>query len=175
MGINSNNPPEIQTDKAKTKVVHCAIADCGQPLIVNTFYAPARARCSRHRDSPVLVSPESKEVAQMVSSAIPPVVTAKLPAPPVENHSLERLCCPFGHGYMTILRIDAKMGFMTFKCGECKTAVEVMPAWAPLLMKVVPEDLLPIVQQFNKQMLERGAVYVESEGYRRSLWSSVND
>lgn len=37
---------EVQTDKDKVKIVGCT--ECGKPLAVNTFYAPARAKCSEH-------------------------------------------------------------------------------------------------------------------------------
>lgn len=171
MGINSNNPPEIQTDKAKTKVVPCAVEDCGQPLVVNTFYAPARARCSRHRDAPINIGVEAVRSAEVAHSAgVPTQVIANLPVAPTPNHSLEKLCCPFGHGFMTIIRVDPKMGFLTFKCGECKTAVEVKPAWAPLLMRTIPDALKPLVAAFNQEMLDRGASYVSSGQYLQSAF-----
>lgn len=40
---------EVQTDKAIAKIVTCT--SCEKPLIVNTFYAPASAKCSDHRTS----------------------------------------------------------------------------------------------------------------------------
>lgn len=37
---------EFQTDKTNVKIVPCT--ECGQPLAVNVFYAPAIAKCSEH-------------------------------------------------------------------------------------------------------------------------------
>lgn len=39
-------PIEFQTDKANVKIVVCV--ECGAPLAVNVFYAPAIAKCSEH-------------------------------------------------------------------------------------------------------------------------------
>lgn len=37
---------EMQTDKANIKIVVCI--ECGQPIAVNVFYAPAIAKCAEH-------------------------------------------------------------------------------------------------------------------------------
>lgn len=42
--FNDELEPEIQTDKDVTKDVPCL--GCGRRLVVNTFYAPAKARCA---------------------------------------------------------------------------------------------------------------------------------
>jgi hypothetical protein len=174
--LHDNNPPEVQTDKAKTKIVECTELGCGQKLVVNVFYAPHRARCSRHRDTQVVVAPEKVRSAEVaVAVGIPTQVMAKLAKPPEPNHSLEELCCPFGHGAMTIRLIHPSMGFITFKCGHCLTAVEIMPGWAALLMNVIPMELRPIVKQFNLEMKERGAKYVESESYARPIWMGAEN
>lgn len=48
MEFNDDLEVEVQTDKEATKEVPCL--GCGRRLVVNTFYAPAKARCSDCRD-----------------------------------------------------------------------------------------------------------------------------
>lgn len=158
MTDNSALAPEIQTDKVKTKTIPCTI--CRRPLIVNTFYAPAKGRCSEHKATP------SAFVAQVTTATAGEIAKAAAPAAPATpNRALQNCRCPFCHEAMVIIRVNDKMGFFTFKCNQCKTAVEIMPAWAPMLIKSVPAHLKAVVDQFNTEAMERGAGFVHEEGY----------
>ena len=128
--------PIRMTDKKNTKVLPCSYPGCGTQLIVNKFESSARARCPEHkgRTAPVY-SPATKDEED---NPIP------------VDQSLTRLACPFCHdAEMKIVRVT-DMGFMTFKCPECYTAVEIMPQFGPAIIPVAPKELIPLMEKFNE-------------------------
>lgn len=143
----SRMAPEVQTDKAKTKEVPCT--RCRRPLIVNTFYAPAKALCSDCRS----------EGTSSITPAMRAAIAPPAPDEPVEpNRSLADLRCMFDDHPMILIRIEDGTGFMTFECPECLSAVEVMPKFSPLLIAGIPEALKPVVDEMNRDQVAWGAV-----------------
>lgn len=139
---------EIQTDKPVCKVVPCTNADCSTDLVVNRFYAPAKARCSLHGGQ------KTKEIAAthlVHNDGSAPV-----------NGALANLRCPMCGLPMVVISINS-IGHVTFKCTDptmiesegkasrkyCMTSVSVNPRWGPLEIRSIPTQFQDLVEQFN--------------------------
>lgn len=148
----SRMAPEVQTDKAKTKEVPCT--RCARPLIVNTFYAPAKALCSDCRG----------EGTSVISPAMRAAIAPPAPDEPTEpNRSLADLRCPFDDNPMILIRVQPVTGFTTFECQQCMAAVQIMPEFSALLLAQIPDGLKPIVHELNCDQIE-WAVALEKAG-----------
>ncbi len=140
---------EIQTDKAAFKIVPCTYAGCNTDLVVNTFYAPAKGKCSQHN---------GKSSSEIATSTL---IHASPDAP--ANGALANLQCPICKMPMAIISISDTGRFVVFACtdgagvklddakearalrpdGFCGTSVEVRIDWAALEMGKIPTRLLP--------------------------------
>lgn len=87
MQFNDSLEPEVQTDKEATKDVPCLA--CGRRLTVNTFYAPAKARCRECRAAGV----NGEVVAAPVRGKTDPATVAQLEAVLI-NRGFARALCP---------------------------------------------------------------------------------
>lgn len=148
-------PPEKQTTKLKTKTCPCKL--CGRPLIVNTFYAPDKARCSDCRGAGATASGPSAAIRAAVGGPVPEDVVVE------PNYALRDLRCMFDGNPMVVIRVNESMGWITFQCQHCQTAVELMPNWSPMVIPHVPEALKPIVAEFNDDQMAM-AQYLVSSG-----------
>jgi hypothetical protein len=141
---------EIQTDKEKFKIVPCTYAGCTVDLIVNTFYAPAKGKCSLHSGK----TQNASAAASLVHSS------EATPAKP--NGNLAQLLCPLCGMPMLVLRIDESNGWITFRCADgfgskvadigyeaCGTSVTVKPdsAWAE--SKGIPSRFAALIEDLN--------------------------
>jgi hypothetical protein len=158
----SGMEPEVQTTKSKTKEVPCM--GCRRPLIVNTFYAPTKARCSDCKG----------ESTSTISPAMRAAIAPRAPDPEVvvePNRSLADLRCPFDDNPMILIRVQPVTGFTTFECQQCMAAVQIMPEFSALLISQIPEALKPLVHELNcdqiewAQALERGGE-IKRDPYR---------
>lgn len=68
----------------------------------------------------------------------------------VDTVPLKFIRCPFDLAPMQLIRVKDKLGFTTFKCPECLSAIEVMPNFSSLLMREFPTRLRKIVEEFNE-------------------------
>jgi hypothetical protein len=88
-GINLDLDVEVQTDKERVKVIGCR--ECQRPLVVTTFFAPAKALCKVCRGE----SPDSgvATVGQPVPGQTDPSKAVDLTKCLV-NHEFARAICP---------------------------------------------------------------------------------
>jgi hypothetical protein len=159
---------EVQTDKEAFKVVPCTYAGCGTDLVVNTFYAPYKGKCSMHGDRTNKAVVASHLTFQTSDEEIKP------------NGALAKLLCPICSNPLTILKIE-EMGWITFGCTDgagldwktvrdkvnagttfCGTSITVRPHWAAMEMKQVPSALVDLVHEFN---IDQKVKYFDKAGY----------
>lgn len=150
---------EIQTDKELYKIVPCTHAGCDTDLIVNTFYAPAKGKCSNH-DGKTKTAIATSHLVHETPDARP-------------NGALAKLLCPMCTMPMRIVNIAEDGRSITFNCSDgaglksreldearsrrlmdqggefCGTSVTVKPRQAWLDNRKVPTDLVKLVQDFN--------------------------
>ncbi len=131
------------TDKAETKTLQCTYPGCEHTVGVTKFFAPAKARCPEHAGKP----------SSIIRAMVAPTEVAP-DVPPTPNKSLRDLRCPFDEHPMEIIRIQDGAGFVTFKCPECRTAVELKPNWAALIVNRIPNRLKYLAEAFNDAQRE---------------------
>lgn len=132
------------TDKEKTKVVECSYPGCSQDLIVSKFASAKKARCPEHK---------GKNTPTMLEAVVPESDKDQEDYEP--NRSLQNLRCPMDGAPMKIIRVDDDMGFVTFQCEECRSAVEIMPEFGSLLVRNIPEGLKDVIESFNQEQIEK--------------------
>lgn len=150
---------EVQTDKDAWKVVPCTHAECDCDLVVNTFYAPVKAKCSRHGEHTATAIATSHLVA--VSD----------PATAKPNGALAKCECPICGSPMLVHRVDEATGAITLRCGDkmeltvkdinrirnngltggmaCGTAVIIKPGLAWAEPKNYPSRLRDLIEDWN--------------------------
>lgn len=145
---------ERQTDKTVTKTIPCTYPDCDTQLIVNTFYAPAKGRCSEHKGKPTesirLLAREggnNNGGNEAVANAAP-------------NGALANLLCPICQHPLQIIRFPGMFGYIDFGCasGTCGTAVSIKLRWSPTLIKSVSPEIAQMVEMYNKLVKEKEGV-----------------
>jgi hypothetical protein len=152
---------EIQTDKEKYKIVPCTYAGCDMDLIVNTFYAPAKGKCSAHNGKGSATKIESSKLVHAATDAKP-------------NGALAQLLCPICGMPMLVRSITEDGGFITFVCSEgtastiaeandgrtvrCGTSVQVRPNWKWAEARSIPSRFRTVIESFN---LDQKMTYFE--------------
>lgn len=150
----------LMTDKDKTKDCQCVHPTCDNVVRVNTFYAPAKARCPEHggkaivRD-PIGDAPEGVAEAsrKFEFKELEPKLLADTPSPRYANRRLGDLHCPLCDIPMTIQAITDNLRFIAFGCHnpECGMVVELAYDWMHAQMRTVPEGLEDLVAEFNRK------------------------
>jgi hypothetical protein len=147
---NMERQLEVQTNKQEWKVVPCTHPECDTDLVVNTFYAPAKARCSQHGTAKAAAVAVGVRAAAAQESGVP-------------NASLGKLLCPVCQNPLTIYQIDDTSGFITFHCTDgshfsardaegshyCGTSVTVRIGGAWVDMRRIPTKFAQLVEDFN--------------------------
>ena len=92
---------EVHTDKTMVKLVPCRT--CARPLVVTTFFAPAKAECRVCAGE----DPNSKiaSVGVPEPGSTPPEKAIDLTKCLINHEEFEFMSCPFGHGEMEIKSI----------------------------------------------------------------------
>lgn len=148
---NGGRRLEVQTDKAMFKIVPCTNAGCDTDLVVNTFYAPAKGKCSRHN---------GKSQVAIVTSHL---VHGGDDATP--NGALANLLCPMCSMPMKIVDVAEDGRKITFICQDgagklvkevsnasrefCGCSVTVKPSWRAMEMGKIPTMFAKEVAEFN--------------------------
>jgi hypothetical protein len=139
-GFNPDLEQEVQTDKAQTKVVPCKT--CGRPLVVSTFYAEAKARCSSCRGDAsakgvatvtkaTIDTPQEKAVDLRDILINPQFGEAFCPLDPGHTMELKSVTHNPNYGPTKIVAMDkgkpvynVQTGeVVTHQCAECNTVV----------------------------------------------------
>lgn len=150
---------EIQTDKAAFKIVPCTHAGCNTDLVVNTFYAPAKGKCSAHNGK--------TKTAIAVSHLVHDSPSA------TPNGALAKLLCPMCSMPMAIVKVAENGSSITFVCQDgvgvkwneiekaeterlrergtsfCGCSVTVKPTWRAMEMRNIPTEFAKVVAEFN--------------------------
>lgn len=132
---------EVQTDKAATKIIPCTYAGCNCDLVVTTFYAPAKGRCSEHRG----------HAPAAIRAAAVTYVDPEAPPPP-PNGALANMECPLCKGPMTIEQLRDALEFIAYRCPECNCAVTIKPHWGHTFVRGIPEAWREFVDHFNSDV-----------------------
>lgn len=121
--------PEVQTDKVDTKEVPCL--GCGRRLVVNRFYAPAKARCSACRDgsgatvtsAPVAGKTDPTRVADLTRVLVNPhFARALCPVhPDDEAHVMELKSVAHSPQYGPSPKVPGET--VLLQCLKCKATV----------------------------------------------------
>lgn len=130
----------VMTDKPNRKTLKCSFPTCEDTVEVTKFLAPHKARCPDHEGK---ASSKMRELVADRSSSVDLT-------PPTPNRALSDIRCPFCDTTLEIIRIDDKMGWITLKCTEDNTAIELKPKWAHAVMSVIPPHLKNLVAAFNE-------------------------
>ncbi len=149
---------EIQTDKDAWKVIPCTSGGCDTDLVVNTFYAPAKGKCSRHDGS----SSKAIATSRLVHTSVPENVVA--------NGSLAKLDCPLCGNPLLVVKVDDSTGSISFRCTDgidmtmsqikeahdrgvktkaCGTAIVIKPGLAWAEPKAYPARLGDMIEDWN--------------------------
>lgn len=134
-----------QTDKTETKVCPCTYPACPNAVEVNAFYAPAKARCNDHKG----------QTSSTIRAAVASGAHQSAAAPVVPVRSLADLRCPFDDRALELIKIEdvgPDRAFLHFACrGDdgCGSAVTIQPRWSGLIVRDIPEDWRPFVEQHN--------------------------
>lgn len=143
---------ESQTDKEKFKIVPCTAEGCDVDIVVNTFYAPAKAKCSEH----------SGNTASGIAATR--LVHDSGDAKP--NGAIAKLLCPFCENPLEIISIAPNGSQITYRClggtkGKslellgaepgpyCGASIIVRPNFGALEMKHYPTELAAQIEEFN--------------------------
>jgi hypothetical protein len=137
-------PHELHSDKSPFKFVPCTV--CKRPMIVNTFYVLAWAKCSTCGGADD--SRERGSVTASQAGKTEPALAVDLAAILVNRTEFEIVNCPFGHGEMELksvshsdnygpwhyeptpkggrIRVQHAVGETTMhQCNECRCTVSM--------------------------------------------------
>lgn len=131
---------EVQTDKDKTKDCPCTYPGCDVICVVNTFYAPAKARCKEH---------ENASNHRVASTRLVEAAKDAPPAPP--NGALANMRCPLCQNLLIIEQLEDPLTFIAFRCSDshCLCAVKIKPHWGHMFMPKIATKFREIADAIN--------------------------
>lgn len=158
----------LQTDKDKTKDCPCTVPGCDNFVRVNTFYAPAKAKCGIHGgknmgtvdgDVPIIASKTGVSEREVMESVLK---TMNEDESVERNNNLHNMACPLCETRMRVLAVSEK-GHMCFGCPTCRATVELNIDFSGLQVRHVPEPLLPAIAQYHKMLGIKMDPYLKSK------------
>ena len=136
----------LMTDKKETKDCACTYPGCENFCRVNTFYAPAKARCPDHGGK--AMKRLEGETPKFEEQAVTVVASVKTPPLP-DNRKLGKLFCPICKDSPLEIIACTDAGHIDFGCQTCQTIVSITFNFRPAQMRSVPERLHDLVRAFN--------------------------
>lgn len=135
----------LMTDKTKTKDCPCTHVGCLNICRVNTFYAPAKAKCPTHGGKAMIRNESSGDFEELAVTAAETIEVEVTP-----NHKLRHLMCPIcdTDEPLEILAVT-ETGHIDFGCQECMTITSVSLNWKALQVRSIPPLLKDLVKKFN--------------------------
>lgn len=134
----------LMTEKKNTKDCPCTYPGCLNICRVNTFYAPAKAKCPEHG---------GKAVSGTVEGGFSEIATPAVEQVEVEvtpNHKVRQLMCPICDSDEPLEILAAtEDGHIDFGCQGCWIIVSLSFNWKPLQVRSIPDRLKPVVKEFN--------------------------
>jgi len=138
----------LMTDKKLTKDCPCTYPGCNNICRVNTFYAPAKAKCPPHGGKGMVRrSTEGDEEFKFDEFVPQEVETIEVELP--DNRKLGQLYCPVCPDEpLEILAVD-EHSHMDFGCQNCQIIVGITFNFRSAQLRSVPDRLKPLVKEFN--------------------------
>ncbi len=140
----------LMTDKKKTKDCKCTYTGCFNICRVNTFYAPARAKCPKHGGQAFIrKSTEGMDFEELTPELVDTVEIEINP-----NYKIRSLMCPICDTDEPLeILACTEWGFIDFGCQGCQTIVSIAFNFKSAQKRSIPKNLIEVVKKFNVQQV----------------------
>lgn len=137
---------EVQTDKKATKTIPCTYPGCEVKLVVNTFYAPAKGKCSQHKGRSDIANAKMVAAGRMIEQDVDA-------PPPPPNGALANMLCPVCEKPLTIQTLEDSLGYVVFGCSDsrCLCSVKIKPRWSHVPIGRISTIFAGLVKQINDE------------------------